>query len=75
MTQTIRAIYENGILKPLDPIQLAEHAQVMVTVESSSAIPSKDVVPPSDPLADIRFSSGLGDLSEHFDDYRFGNQP
>lgn len=33
MTITIDATYENGVLKPAQPLPLSEHAQVRVTVE------------------------------------------
>ncbi len=33
MTLTIEAIYENGVLKPLQPLPLQEHEKVRVTVE------------------------------------------
>lgn len=33
MTITIDATYENGVLKPSQPLPLSEHAQVRVTVE------------------------------------------
>ena len=32
MTLTVEAIYENGVLKPLAPLNLAEHQHVMVQV-------------------------------------------
>jgi predicted DNA-binding antitoxin AbrB/MazE fold protein len=32
MAQTLQAVYENGILRPLEPLHLEEHQQVMVTV-------------------------------------------
>jgi predicted DNA-binding antitoxin AbrB/MazE fold protein len=32
MTQTLQAVYENGILRPLEPVHLEEHQQVTVTV-------------------------------------------
>jgi predicted DNA-binding antitoxin AbrB/MazE fold protein len=35
MSQVVEAIYENGVLRPLAPLQLAEHARVLVAVESS----------------------------------------
>jgi AF2212-like protein len=37
MTITIDATYEDGVLKPAHPLPLAEHAQVRVTVEQSTA--------------------------------------
>lgn len=35
MDQQVDAIYENGVLKPLGPLNLAEHQRVAVTVSSS----------------------------------------
>jgi len=29
---TIKAIYENGIFRPLEPVDLEEHTQVMVSI-------------------------------------------
>jgi predicted DNA-binding antitoxin AbrB/MazE fold protein len=37
MTITIDATYENGVLKPAQPLPLSEHAQVRVTVEETVA--------------------------------------
>jgi predicted DNA-binding antitoxin AbrB/MazE fold protein len=33
LTQTIKAVFENGVLKPMEPFDLPEHTQVRVTVE------------------------------------------
>ncbi len=33
MSLTIEAIYENGVLKPSEPLPLKEHEKVRVTVE------------------------------------------
>jgi predicted DNA-binding antitoxin AbrB/MazE fold protein len=33
MTLTVEAVYENGVLKPVQPLPLPEHAQVRVTIE------------------------------------------
>ncbi|MFI5461402.1 MAG: antitoxin family protein [Isosphaerales bacterium] len=35
MTLTIEAIYENGVLKPAQPLPLQEHAKVRITVQPS----------------------------------------
>jgi predicted DNA-binding antitoxin AbrB/MazE fold protein len=37
MTYEIRAIFENGILRPLDPISLAENDVVTVVVQTETA--------------------------------------
>lgn len=34
MAKTIEAVYENGTLKPLDEVELAEHQRVRVTIEA-----------------------------------------
>ncbi len=33
MTQTITATFENGILKPTQPLDLPDHTQVRLTIE------------------------------------------
>jgi len=33
MTLTVEAVYENGVLKPAQPLPLQEHERVRVTVE------------------------------------------
>jgi len=33
MNNTITAIYENGILRPLTPLNLSEHVQVHITIQ------------------------------------------
>lgn len=77
MSQTIRAIYENGILRPLEALSLAEREHVRLTVEtdsSSAAAPSSAGNGSADPLAGLRVSTGISDLAENFDDYRFGKR-
>lgn len=75
MIQSILAIYENGVFKPLESPNLPENEHVRLTVEVSP----KQVSPAasngkSDPLADIRVSTGIPDLAEKFDEYRFGKR-
>ncbi len=35
MTMTIEAIYENGVLKPAQPLPLKEHEHVHITVQTA----------------------------------------
>jgi predicted DNA-binding antitoxin AbrB/MazE fold protein len=73
MTYSILAIYENGVFKPLETPNLPEKEQVRITVEVSTKL--DDVAAPngqSDPLANVRASTGIKDLAEKFDEYRFG---
>ncbi len=32
MTRSLQVVYENGMLRPLEPLSLKEHQQVTVTV-------------------------------------------
>lgn len=50
MSTQLEAIYENGVFRPLQPIQLAEHQRVTVTIDEESdtdatAIQSHFVLP------------------------------
>lgn len=72
MTQTVAAIFEGGVLRPLHPLNLDEHEQVEVTVRQ---VPhATNVAPTDDPLRGLSISTGIPDLAEHFDDYRFGRR-
>ena len=35
MTQSVRAIFEHGVLRPLEPVLLQEHQQVTLTLTDS----------------------------------------
>ena len=37
MTLTVEAVYENGVLKPAQPLPLKEHEKVRITVAASSS--------------------------------------
>lgn len=41
MTRTIEAVYEDGVLKPLTPLQLPEHQRVSVTIEELPESPEE----------------------------------
>jgi len=72
MTQVITAVFENGVLKPLQKLDLADQEQVRVTVEQ---LPPERVAGNSgDPLVGIRVATGIKDLADKFDDYRFGHR-
>lgn len=42
MRQTIKARYRDGILQPLEPLALANDAEVQVTVETTTALVSAE---------------------------------
>jgi predicted DNA-binding antitoxin AbrB/MazE fold protein len=49
MTITIDATYEDGVLKPAEPLPFQEHAQVRVTVEPQTELPAGAVKPAGQP--------------------------
>jgi len=38
MTQRLRAIYEDGVFRPLEPVELAEHQAVILEVEEATEV-------------------------------------
>lgn len=70
MTTAVKAIYEDGVFKPKEPVQLEEHAEVEVLIPTR---PKRD---PDDPTGwkAIDRLMGIGkavapDVSEKHDDY------
>ena len=37
MSITVEAVYENGVLKPAQPLPLKEHAKVHITVQATAS--------------------------------------
>ena len=82
MTKTILATYDGAVLRPAEPLPLPVNAQVEVTLnvpdEGPAVADGEQGMSPEerravdDPLADLRISTGIPDLAENFDDYRFG---
>jgi hypothetical protein len=72
MTHTFDAIFVGGVLRPLGSPELPENQTLRVTVESTAdELPIEAGV---DPLAGLAFDTGISDLAENFDDYRFGRR-
>ena len=74
MTQVIQAIYENGVFRPLEKLELGDRQQVQITVESRPPDGDRSAEGLADPLEGIRMATGISDLAEHFDDYRLGRR-
>ena len=39
MEKTVQAVYEDGVLRPLEPVPLLDHQQVTVTISDEGNIP------------------------------------
>ncbi len=74
MTHIFNAVYEGGVLRPLDDVMIPDHQVVRVVAESVEGKPPESSAPVVDPLADLVTDMGIEDFAEHFDDYRFGRR-
>jgi hypothetical protein len=56
------------------PLLAGETVDVIIVRSkvNGTVAPDLETTSVSDPLAGIRVSTGIPDLAEHFDDYRFG---
>jgi predicted DNA-binding antitoxin AbrB/MazE fold protein len=44
MRQTIKARYHDGVLLPLEPLALADEAEVQVTVDTTAAVSADEIL-------------------------------
>ncbi len=76
MTFVVEAVYEGGVLRPLDSLQLPERQRVQLTIEPIG--PRDDTTAPTaadDPLRGLREPLGISDLAARFDECRLGERP
>jgi predicted DNA-binding antitoxin AbrB/MazE fold protein len=70
MTKTIKAVFENGVFRPIEAVDLPDHSEVEVAVrlvKEGSAIPSLDDVYA---ILGRRHASGEHDLSERHNEHQ-----
>ncbi|MBA2495452.1 MAG: antitoxin family protein [Acidobacteria bacterium] len=65
---TIEAIYEKGVFRPIEKIELTEGERVKITVEVTVK-PKKDV---AEDFSDIAQETGISDLALNIDHYLYG---
>src|SRR5437868_4065396 len=76
MTITIEATYEDGVLKPAEPLPLPEHAQVRVTVEQEpGARASSDLGPATEKRGDQSLGEWIASLSRDLPPEAFEGMP
>jgi len=44
MTQSVQAVFEKGVLRPLEPLNLSENERVTLTIENGSGPPESDLL-------------------------------
>ncbi|MBI5748925.1 MAG: antitoxin family protein [Nitrospinae bacterium] len=69
MQETVEAIYEDGVIKPLQKLRIKEHQKLTVTISRRSA-----KVKPENPAMSLVgiFESGIKNLSSEHDKYLYG---
>jgi predicted DNA-binding antitoxin AbrB/MazE fold protein len=71
---TVKAVYENGVFRPQDPVHLEEHTQVEVLIPSTTSPDTDD--PTGWKAAEhlIGFiDEAPADMAEHHDHYLYGH--
>jgi predicted DNA-binding antitoxin AbrB/MazE fold protein len=57
MPLTVEAVYENGVLRPIQPLPLQEHEKVSITIQPTTSPPRKTagMVPWTGSVADLDY--------------------
>ena len=70
MNNSIEAIYENGVLRPLSKLPIAEGEQVIITVHPLPK--EEEQIDPIYTIYEIAEESGIPDLATNIDHYLYG---
>ena len=69
LQETVEAIYEDGVIKPLQKLRIKEHQKLTVTISRRST----KVKPENPAMALVGiFESGIKNLSSEHDKYLYG---
>ena len=72
MAITVEAVYENGVLKPAQPLPLEEHEKVRITVEQQQPPLAERIVARALALPPHVLDSLPDDLAAQHDHYLYG---
>jgi hypothetical protein len=73
LLMTVKAIYENGVFKPREPIHLKEHTEVEVLIPAAAPTDAGDPTGWKAAEALIGFiDDAPADMAERHDDYLYG---
>ena len=70
MTLTIHAIYENGVFRPMDSVELPERCEVEVEVRRIPAEPERPSLDDVYAILGERFHGGEVDLAERHNEHQ-----
>jgi predicted DNA-binding antitoxin AbrB/MazE fold protein len=68
MNEEVRAVYENGVFRPLKPLNLEEGARVNLTITSVN----ERADDPAADFSDLAVDTGIPDLATNIDYYLYG---
>ena len=68
MSEAVEAIFENGVFRPLKPVDLAEGERVKLTV----TVADEGADDPAANLLDIAMDLGIPDFATNIDYYLYG---
>lgn len=72
----IHAIYENGVFRPTEPVDLPEGCEVIVEPRAIEIVPGREASPAVDGLDDVyeilgrRYRSGHSDTAERHNEHQ-----
>jgi len=67
---TVEAIYEKGVFRPIEKIELTEGERVKITVEV--VVKSKNEKDPAETIPDMAIDIGISDFALNIDHYLYG---
>ena len=70
MTQMIHAIYENGVFRPVEPVDLPERCEVEVEVRRVKEGPQKPTLDDVYAILSKRFNSGESDVAARHNEHQ-----
>jgi predicted DNA-binding antitoxin AbrB/MazE fold protein len=68
MSEAVEAIFENGVFRPLQPVELAEGERVKLTVAPAD----ERADDPAADFSNIAVDTGIPDLATNIDHYLYG---
>ena len=66
----VEAIYEKGVFRPIETIELTEGERVKITIEV--VVKSKDEKDPAETIPDMAIDIGISDFALNIDHYLYG---
>ena len=70
MTISVQAVYENGVFRPTQAINLPEHCQVVVQIYPIQVTPEKPELDDIYALLSARFESGESDVAARHNEHQ-----